>query len=69
MKLFDRITGVFALYDKGKAVAFFAHRRLREKPPQGGVSVLSESVAVDPDLELYARKLLEHVNLHVVPWF
>ena len=58
--------GVFALYDNGKAVALFAHRRLREKPPQGGVSVLSESVVVDKDLEIYARKLLDHVNWHGV---
>lgn len=58
--------GVFTLYDKGKALAFFAHQRLREKPPQGGVSVLSESIAVDPDLKLYAQKLLEHVNWHGV---
>jgi len=27
--------GIFALYNQGKAVAFFAHRRLREKPPSG----------------------------------
>lgn len=58
--------GVFALYDKGRAVTFFAHKRLREKPPQGGVSVLSESIAVDPLLQGYARKLLDHVNWHGV---
>lgn len=58
--------GIFALYNKGKAMAFFAHRRLREKPPQGGVSVLSESTSVDPVLESYARKLLDHVNWHGV---
>ncbi|MDT8281492.1 MAG: ATP-grasp domain-containing protein [Gammaproteobacteria bacterium] len=58
--------GVFTLYDKGKPLAFFAHRRLREKPPQGGVSVLSESVAVNPTLESYARQLLDHVGWHGV---
>ena len=58
--------GVFTLYDNAKPLAFFAHRRLREKPPQGGVSVLSESVAVDKNLESYARKLLEHVSWHGV---
>lgn len=58
--------GVFCLYNKGKAVSFFAHRRLREKPPQGGVSVLSESVAVDPTLKLYAQQLLDHVHWHGV---
>jgi len=30
--------GVFALYDHGEPLTFFAHRRLREKPPSGGVS-------------------------------
>lgn len=56
--------GVFALYDRGKPLAFFAHRRLREKPPSGGVSVLSESIAVDPVLEQYARDLLDKANWH-----
>lgn len=54
--------GVFCLYHQGKAVTFFAHRRLREKPPQGGVSVLSESVMVDPTLARYARQILDQVN-------
>lgn len=56
--------GVFALYDKGKALTFFAHKRLREKPPQGGVSVLSESTQVDPRLLAYTRALLDHVGWH-----
>ena len=42
--------GVFVLLWDGELRAAFAHRRLREKPPSGGVSVLSESVALDPDL-------------------
>jgi len=58
--------GVFCLYNKGKATHFFAHRRLREKPPQGGVSVLSESVAIDPALKQYAQQLLDHVHWHGV---
>ena len=41
--------GMFVLFDRGRPIAEFAHRRLREKPPSGGVSVLRESVAVDPD--------------------
>jgi len=56
--------GVFALYDNGKPLAFFAHRRLREKPPEGGVSVLSESVAVDPVQESCARLLLDKAGWH-----
>ncbi len=56
--------GVFALYDHGKPLAFFAHNRLREKPPSGGVSVLSESTSVDPILLSYARSLLDKANWH-----
>ena len=56
--------GVFALYDNGKPLAFFAHRRLREKPPEGGVSVLSESVEVDPLQGAHARTLLDHAGWH-----
>ncbi len=58
--------GVFALYNHGKPLAFFAHRRLREKPPEGGVSVLSESTSVDPVLLSHARCLLDKVNWHGV---
>lgn len=58
--------GVFAIYDHGKPLAFFAHRRLREKPPSGGVSVLSESAAVDPILAEPAEKLLTDANWHGV---
>jgi predicted ATP-grasp superfamily ATP-dependent carboligase len=56
--------GIFALYDHGKPLAFFAHRRLREKPPSGGVSVLSESIPVDPVLRSHARSLLDRVGWH-----
>lgn len=49
--------GLFALYEQGNPVIFFAHRRLREKPPSGGVSVLSESVGIDS----YMRKITENL--------
>lgn len=58
--------GVFCLYHHGEPLAFFAHERLREKPPQGGVSVLSQSVAVDPQLKDYATRLLNGVQWHGV---
>lgn len=56
--------GVFALYDHGEPLAFFSHKRLREKPPSGGVSVLSESVPAAPALLSYARSLLDHASWH-----
>ena len=50
--------GVFLLFDRGQPIADFAHRRLREKPPAGGVSVLCESVPVDSlSLPVNPRKL------------
>ncbi len=42
--------GVFLLIWKGEVLAVFGHRRLREKPPSGGVSVYRESVTVDARL-------------------
>jgi predicted ATP-grasp superfamily ATP-dependent carboligase len=58
--------GVFCLYNRGQAVTFFAHKRLREKPPQGGVSVYCESQDVDPTLRDTAEKLLTEVGWHGV---
>lgn len=58
--------GVFALYCHGMPLAFFAHRRLREKPPSGGVSVLSESVEVDSRLRELAVRILGRVKWHGV---
>lgn len=39
--------GLSLLRCEGRTLAAFAHRRLREQPPGGGVSVLSESIALD----------------------
>ncbi|WP_203300625.1 ATP-grasp domain-containing protein [Marinobacter sediminum] len=58
--------GIFALFNKGEPVCYFSHRRLREKPPGGGVSVLSESAQLDPQLKMYAEKLLIGANWHGV---
>jgi predicted ATP-grasp superfamily ATP-dependent carboligase len=52
--------GAFFLAKDGVPLASFAHRRLREKPPTGGVSVLCESVALRRDVEQYAEALLRH---------
>jgi len=56
--------GVFACYDRGRLVALFSHRRLREKPPSGGVSVLRESVPVDPAADAHAQALLGALAWH-----
>ena len=51
--------GVFLLRWNGETVAAFSHRRLREKPPAGGVSVYSESVPLDPVLLAQSESLLD----------
>jgi predicted ATP-grasp superfamily ATP-dependent carboligase len=58
--------GIFLCSNKGEIVAAFSHRRLREKPPSGGVSVLRESVALRPDALEYAKSLLNKLNWHGV---
>lgn len=58
--------GVFALFNHGQPVCYFSHRRLREKPPGGGVSVLSESAPLDHDLKTSAERLLRSVGWHGV---
>ena len=50
--------GIFLLLRDGGIAATFAHRRLREKPPAGGVSVYRESIAADPDLVARSKALL-----------
>ena len=51
--------GIFLLRWDGRTVARFAHRRLREKPPAGGVSVCSESAEADPALVERSIALLD----------
>lgn len=51
--------GLFLLRWNGRTVAAFAHRRLREKPPQGGVSVYRESIEVPTQLLAAGTRLLE----------
>jgi predicted ATP-grasp superfamily ATP-dependent carboligase len=58
--------GIFVLMNRGRLRAAFAHRRIREKPPSGGVSVLSESVVLDPQLLEHAERILEALKWHGV---
>jgi predicted ATP-grasp superfamily ATP-dependent carboligase len=54
--------GIFLLIHQGQVQAQFAHRRIREKPPSGGVSVYRESTAADPALVESSRALLERFD-------
>lgn len=52
--------GLFFLVWDDVPLAVFAHRRLREKPPAGGVSVYRESIPADPVLVQSSVALLQH---------
>jgi predicted ATP-grasp superfamily ATP-dependent carboligase len=54
--------GLFVLRWAGRVIATFAHRRLREKPPWGGVSVYRESVVAEPTLLSAGIALLEALS-------
>lgn len=54
--------GLFFLLWDGRVIARFAHRRLREKPPSGGVSVLRESMAFDEELGAISLRLLREAE-------
>jgi predicted ATP-grasp superfamily ATP-dependent carboligase len=51
--------GVFLLVWNGQLKAAFCHRRLREKPPWGGVSVYRESIPLDQEMVGKSYKLLQ----------
>ena len=54
--------GVFLLLRDGEIMASFAHRRLREKPPSGGVSVYAESIVAPPGLVERSHALLRDLG-------
>jgi predicted ATP-grasp superfamily ATP-dependent carboligase len=58
--------GVFVLIWNGELKAAFCHRRLREKPPWGGVSVYCESLPLDYSLVEKSYALLKAVGWHGV---
>lgn len=57
-RIYGEGVGLFLCMDHREAVAAFSHKRLREKPPSGGVSVLRESIPVHPVLRDYSERLL-----------
>lgn len=54
--------GVFALMVNGESCVVFAHERLLEKPPSGGVSVLSKSIAIEKAPVDAAIQLLKYFS-------
>lgn len=55
-------SGIFLLVWNGEVRAQFAHRRITEKPPSGGVSVDRESIPLEPRLLALSRELLARFN-------
>ena len=51
--------GLFVVRVGERTLGAFAHRRVREKPPEGGVSVLSESIAVDEAMQRRIEAILD----------
>jgi predicted ATP-grasp superfamily ATP-dependent carboligase len=56
--------GVFALCDGGRAVAWFAHERLRDTRPTGAASSLRRSIPLDARLREPAERLLRELKWH-----
>jgi len=56
--------GVFALFDHGRPVAWFAHERLRDVRPSGSGSSLRSSAVLDPRLLGPAERLLTALQWH-----
>lgn len=61
-RIYGGAEGLFELRWNGAPVATFAHRRLREKPPAGGISVYRESIAVSDALVAATDALLRALD-------
>jgi predicted ATP-grasp superfamily ATP-dependent carboligase len=56
--------GVSGLCDRGRAVALYAHERLRDVRPSGSGSSLRRSIALEPRLREPAERLLHRLGWH-----
>jgi predicted ATP-grasp superfamily ATP-dependent carboligase len=61
-KIYGSGTGLFTLFDKDRHLALFSHRRIWEKPPSGGVSVVSKSVPLDKKMIEDSKRLLSEIG-------
>ncbi len=55
------VEGAFFLFDKGKYISYYGHKRIRTFPPEGGVSIYSKCEC-KPELEKLGVKLLEKLE-------
>lgn len=51
--------GIETVFHNGQPLVLFQHRRVKEYPYEGGVSVVAVSEPVDPELAGFARRLLQ----------
>jgi len=58
--------GVEILADHGEIIYAFQHKRLHELPLTGGGSCLRESVAINPQLLAYSKRIIKAINWHGV---
>ena len=56
--------GLFALYDRGTPIAWFAHERLRDVRPSGSGSSLRRAIALEDRLLAPAARLLNVLRWH-----
>lgn len=54
--------GVFIARHDGQTIARFAHRRIREKPPAGGVSVYRESIMMEEEVLNACEQILDRLG-------
>jgi hypothetical protein len=55
------VDGGFYLMDKGELISFYSHKRIRTYPPEGGVSVYSQSIE-NNRIAAIGTKLLNQLN-------
>ena len=55
--------GIFFLAKDGDVAAYFSHRRIREKPPTGGVSVLCESIDPPENAFEAGKRIVKKIGL------
>lgn len=58
--------GISVLVSEGKVKTYFSHKRILEKPPRGGVSVLSKSIETDKTMLKKVEALLSSVQFYGV---
>lgn len=57
--------GFFALYQEGKLLRYYIHRRIREYPQSGGPSVAAETIFIPSVLDA-GKRLLDELKWHGV---